>query len=182
MTITPASICERVLEAVSETFETMIFTQVFPFQTARNERRTMEEEGGVSGIDSAGTESGEPLSKSYWTFIPVLSPVQGAMFMEIPSALAAEITKNLYGWMDESEMTEKVEQDALTELINTIAGRLMSLLLPEDRTFELGLPEIVDPSLYLSAGPVICRFVTGEEKFSFILTGELAKTGIQAED
>ncbi len=175
MTATTA-ICQKVMEAVSETFETMIFTQVAlwnspPSAQPESHRDTTPAE--TTEIPVA-TETPSHHSKCYWTRIPVLSPVEGTMLMQIPASLAVEITKNLYGWMDDSELTETVEVDAIAELINTISGRLMVLLLPEDQSFELGLPETSEHPLDYLPEATICRFASGVDTFSFILSGSLA--------
>ncbi len=170
MTTASASICKTVLKAVSETFETMIFTQVAPLGPAGNELPA-DDKGAFAAIPEQSAPGS--LQKNYWTAIPILSPLKGSMLMEIPDPLAIELTKNLYGWVDDSQITEKVKQDALTELINTISGRLMRLLLPEDQTFELGLPELKDGPRELCPEDVVCRFAAAEQNFSFILTDEL---------
>ncbi|MFZ5570550.1 MAG: chemotaxis protein CheX [Thermodesulfobacteriota bacterium] len=157
--MTTASVCPKLLQAVSETFETMIFTQVVLWN---------QPPGDLSKSSAAVPP------RSYWCSIPVISPLKGSMLMIIPATLAVEITKNLYGWTDNAELTETVELDAIAELVNTISGRLLSFLLPEDQSFELGLPETSETPLEYPQESAVCKFAAGEDTFACILTGDLA--------
>lgn len=117
---TPVTIdTAAVIEAVKDTFETMAFMEVTP----------MDEENRL--------EMEEPL----WATIEIMEPVQGRFTLVIPNALAEEITETLFISDTESPIAENLALDTLAELVNTIAGRLMSDQVNLEHTLSIGLPE-----------------------------------------
>ena len=121
----PDSGCIRqaVLDSVSETFETMIFTHV-----------------DITEADDIDSWESSP----FWASVDIVSPLKGYLLLVVPEDLAIDITKTLYGWQEAEEPAEIMVKDALAEMTNTITGRLMERLTSEDKTFELGLPETGD--------------------------------------
>lgn len=81
--------------------------------------------------------------------ILINKPFAGEMRLILPMDLAIQFTKNMYN-LTEEEITEDLMKDVLGELINIIAGRLMADLIPEDQTFELGLP-LIGPDVFVQA-------------------------------
>lgn len=120
MTTPNENLAEKIFEAVAETFEDMAFMEAVP-------------------IDSDDAEPS--VSTLLWARIAVLQPVEGELTLLASEELAGEITEAVFGEADEDTSPDDMAFDALAELINTIAGRLMAELIPQDQTFELGLPE-----------------------------------------
>ncbi len=71
--------------------------------------------------------------------IPVAHPLPGEMFLAVEPGLLHEITGNIYA-CDEEQPTCDHELDTLAELLNTIAGRLLQIIVPPTVGYELGLP------------------------------------------
>ncbi len=90
----------------------------------------------------------------------------------IPSDVVLDITKDLYGWMEEEDPAETIIQDALAELINTIAGRIMTRLIHEDISFELGLPDTGSHQHAPSDTAILYHFRINEQIFSLIMEGD----------
>ncbi|OQX18677.1 MAG: hypothetical protein BWK76_06820 [Desulfobulbaceae bacterium A2] len=67
-------------------------------------------------------------------------PLQGEVRLCMPRALLRQITRIIWA-MQEFEVQDTVLHDTQAELLNTLAGRFLAELLPEDETFQLGLPE-----------------------------------------
>jgi len=70
-------------------------------------------------------------------------PLQGEIRGIFPRGLITEIAVTVFGLQDEA-CSEATMQDVSAEILNTIAGRFLSELLPEQQTFRIGLPEIAD--------------------------------------
>ena len=81
--------------------------------------------------------------------ILINKPFPGEMRLVLPMDLAIQFTKNMYN-LTEEEITEELMKDVLGELINIISGRLMADLIPEDQTFDLGLP-LIGPDVFVQA-------------------------------
>lgn len=106
--------------AVAETFESMVFMDVVPVS---KQEADIQAQGRV------------------WSCIDVKSPLKTRLSLIIPEDLAREITFDILGFEDEGELSMEMLVDVMAELINTIAGRFVAKVTPEDETFELGLPE-----------------------------------------
>ncbi len=116
---TPENILEAVSNAMSETFEGMIFMQ------------TMLQD------EEAETESNPD---QLWSKVDVTAPGMGVLVMACSQNLAGEIVESLFGPSDDA-YSDEMMLDALSEIVNTIVGRCMAALIPEGRAFELGLPQ-----------------------------------------
>lgn len=151
MTQDQEKICSITQETVNETFESMIFMPVI----------------------SLPKDMPKPtIEGNHFAKLEFLAPMKGIMYLAVPPNLATEITKNLYGWMDESEMTDEVIQDAMAELVNTVAGQFLSKFLPEDQTFEIGLPTTGETVFNPSKKAVVCYFLTEQDGFTIALEGD----------
>lgn len=106
---------ETMHAAVSATFENMAFMEVL----------TRDESSALQDV--------------MWTSILVHNPTQGELSLVIPKELLVRITETLLGSTPE-EVSEQNLKDILAEILNTIAGRFLSEIIPEDQTFRLGLP------------------------------------------
>ncbi|MFA5701882.1 MAG: chemotaxis protein CheX, partial [Desulfuromonas sp.] len=66
--------------------------------------------------------------------------------MEIRLSMAEDLLRQIVETMytiDAEDITQEQIVDLLAETLNTLAGRLMSELLPADQAFSLSLPETV---------------------------------------
>ena len=151
MNTQPDQLQQAVFESVAETFEAMIFTQV---------AMPPPEESIVPGIDLVQAS------------IAVIQPVTGRLSILVPPSMAVHITKNLYGWTDVQDPGDDLVNDSISELINTIAGRVMTRILPEDQTFELGLPVLGDDG-NLSNQVVRYQFKADMDDFFFYVEGDI---------
>ena len=141
-------------ESVSETFEAMIFSKV------------VATDAPVSFVHN---------SEILFASIKSLSPVKGKMTLRIPPDMALGITKDIYGWMEEEPPPQTMITDALAELINTIAGRIMTRLIPVEKMFELSLP-ITGTGKTPSALPSTeYGYKLNDQVFSLLIEGELCK-------
>jgi CheY-specific phosphatase CheX len=113
-------------DAISETIETMAFME-------------------VNKADSI-TPYDEHLARLRVEIL-VNAPFPGEMRLVLPKTLAILFAQNMFS-LEEQEVTEETVEDVLGEIINIIAGRLMADILPEDQTFQLGLP-LIGPDAFL---------------------------------
>lgn len=60
--------------------------------------------------------------------------------LTISRKLLREIAYNVFGLDSEDLVTDEMETDARSEMLNTIAGRFMREITPADQSYELGLP------------------------------------------
>lgn len=140
-------------EAASETLENMAFMEVIPQRERREEIK-------------------------FYSILDVLAPVSGTLTLITTPKLAREITEGLVD-PEDGEPSEEMIFDALCELINTISGRLMRILTPEDETFSLGLPNSFSSSDYeFDKSSEFARFEIDGQTFLVVASGdELIKYG-----
>ncbi|MFA6498399.1 MAG: hypothetical protein WC256_12065 [Desulfurivibrionaceae bacterium] len=102
----------------------------------------------------------------------VHDPVQGEFQLIIENSLLKYLAGIVYGPMAD-ELNEQSEGDFLDELLNTIAGRFLSVILPEDKSFTLGIPERFSGPFVVPVPPVSSwSFVIEGMCFTLIATGE----------
>lgn len=94
--------------------------------------------------------------------LSIRAPRQGAMEIAMGRNLAALIAGTIWS-VQKSTVDEQMQRDTVAELLNTIAGRFMKAIVPEDQVFELGLPEMTR-----------CAAAVSEDwgTYPFILDGE----------
>ncbi|MBN2711841.1 MAG: chemotaxis protein CheX [Planctomycetes bacterium] len=109
---------EAVLEATSETLENMAF---------------MEAVMAECRLDDFADQV------FCWSAVPVLEPVKGTVTLMMSKSLAAMLTSAIMGLFDE-EPEDTIICDSLAEVANTIAGRFVAMISPDDVTFKLGVP------------------------------------------
>ena len=142
---------EALAMAVAETFEGMLFLEALPSDVPESSRSVL------------------------WARVPVLEPAAGEVTLLCPPGLAQAFAEVLTsgcpgGAMDPEiacrvgDGAERLQRDVLAELGNTLAGRLLERLVPELRSFRLGLPET-------GTGHPAGR--GGHESFGFLVSGEI---------
>ncbi|MCA1797472.1 MAG: chemotaxis protein CheX [Geobacteraceae bacterium] len=112
---------EKLSGVVDETFETMAFInteEVDEDQLPVNEEQLREAR------------------------LLVTSPIVMEIHLHLAEELLHQIVETMYT-IDEEDITDEQIVDVLAETLNTLAGRLMTELLPPDQAFSLSLPEIV---------------------------------------
>lgn len=123
-----------VLAALSETFENLVFEEV----------------------QVVGVEKFEPglqdFSSCWWAKIDMLEPVSGELVLVAPQDLLIKFAESVFGMIDEQMPDQEQIFDNFGELMNTFCGRLIAGLLPENKSFRLGLPVIGDGAIPSGAG------------------------------
>jgi CheY-specific phosphatase CheX len=120
MTYSYEFLFETMTRALAETLESMAFMEV------------------TAGLSDEEAPYDDEL---LWSGIDVAAPFQGRITLVMPQGLALEMTETMFGFGEIETPLEDLARDTLAEIINTLAGRLMAGIVPEDQTFELGLPE-----------------------------------------
>lgn len=120
MTLQTIEVTDKMVESVAEVFENMAFMEAMP------------------GDPENAPRSGEPV---FYTRLPIYKPSPAMVGLVIPRTMAL----NLAGAMMMREFSMEEDEfevmDVLSEVANTLAGSLLTHLLPELDSFELGLPE-----------------------------------------
>lgn len=111
---------DALIKAVTMTIEDLVFQQV----------RVYEDE----------TEAEENIEK-VWAILPLKTPHQGEILLEMPLRYARSIAQEVYGFTDEEDCSEEVINDSLAELVNAVSGKFFNFLLLPDQKFELGFPK-----------------------------------------
>ncbi len=138
---------DAMFEAASETLENMAFMEV----VAQKERRE---------------------EIKYFSALEVKAPAAGTLTLVTTPRLAREITEGLVD-PEDGEPSEEMIFDALSELINTIGGRLMRILTPEDETFSLGLPKCFSSSTHeFGESDEFARFEIDGQNFLVVVSGD----------
>ena len=66
--------------------------------------------------------------------------IQGEIRLAMSASLLRELTANMFG-LETDEVGQSQQQDIIAEILNTLTGLFMTALLPDDQTYQLGLPE-----------------------------------------
>ena len=104
--------------------------------------------------------------------ILINKPFPGEMRLILPIGLVSQFTQNMYN-IDEADVNDDTMKDVLGEMINIIAGRLMTEITPPDEMFELGLP-LVGPDVFVQAeaSSLNVEFMADGIPFWIILFGD----------
>lgn len=117
-------------------------------------------------------EPGESDADSLGVSLLVHDPVQGEFQLVMPYQLIDQIAETVYGPMME-EITDQKKFDLIAEILNTVAGRFLSAILPEDESFKLGVPCQVEDILGMTENSSIVWFFMVEDmSFSMSIVGE----------
>ena len=111
------------LNALSDTFESMIFQEVLPID------------------DSVSSWSELP---SVASSVEVTTPIQGKITFIVPNTLLDNIVDDLYDF--EFEDNSQVRKDLINELVNTIAGNIIQGI-NKKCNFKIGLPKFSETTL-----------------------------------
>jgi len=142
---------EALINAVSETLEGMAFIEVL-----KAESKTPYDER-MARLRVA---------------ILINSPFPGEICLVLPVSLAALLVQNMYN-IEEKDLKDELQSDALGEILNVIAGRLMSAIMPVDQSCQLGLPEIGnDVFLQTDLASRSIEFRAEENPFWILLVGD----------
>jgi len=128
-------------EAITETFENMAFMEVMP---AAEEDEDVKPEA------------------MFFSRIPIYKPIQSMLGFMLSAEIAKSISESILGRDIDVEDDEFEIMDVLNELSNIMAGALLTRMLPDEESFELGLPE----SRWIAQGEAGCDW-SPEEEFHF---------------
>ena len=108
----------------------------------------------------------------YWGTVEVLHPLEGKVTVAFPESLAIELVHTIYGF-ERDMITTDIIFDIIAEIANTVAGRLMNVLIPESDVFELSVPKTGAGPLK-PAGSVSCinHYQINDEVYVVRLEGE----------
>jgi len=97
-------------------------------------------------------------------------PVQGEFRLLMPRDLLLGIAEVLFA-ISRDELTEQLANDALLEILNTVAGQFLNELIPGE-IYRLGLPEIVTgQDKPLGNCEAVWHFRVEESGFSIAVSG-----------
>lgn len=111
---------QELVSAITKTMENMTFADV---EFADDEAETREE--------------GE---NKLWAILPVEKPFRARLMLEIPRECGQLLAAEVFGQV-QGNASEETVYDMVAEMLNTISGRFLRGVVPENETFKLGLPE-----------------------------------------
>ena len=120
MELATSNVAEAMAKAVAEVFESMAFLEA------------------MKGQPENAPGAGVPV---FYTRLPIYKPSPALVGLVVPQSLALELAAAMMMREFKMEDDEFDIMDALSELANTLAGSLLTNLMPDDDSFELGLPE-----------------------------------------
>jgi CheY-specific phosphatase CheX len=155
MSETNALVESALFQAVSSTLENMAFEQADRPQA-----------------DSPPYKSE---NDNIWARLPILKPTTGEISLQISLEYAQKLAQSLFEGSDNITNDELVK-DTLAEVLNTIAGRFMTQLIPAKDEFELGLPRVGISKLFIEDKDFIsCDFDVGGHLLTVFLSGVISK-------
>jgi len=123
MILPPGSHEEMVYNALSETFENLVFEEVVIDQIVSNELPSVE-------------------NNFWWASIELFPPpIEGDVIIIVPPELMIRFTEATLGLCDAPPSDEE-NADNLGEVLNTLCGRLLAMRVDPGHTIKMGLPVI----------------------------------------
>ena len=101
------------------------------------ENASVAEDNADENEEPSSVESTED---KIWASISILKPLRGEIVLIFPSEYAGQLTEAIFGGMESEGFNEVTVNDAVAEIINIIAGCFAQELFPDDKRYELGLP------------------------------------------
>lgn len=120
MSLQTVDVTATMVESVAEVFENMAFMEAMP------------------GDPENAPKSGEPV---FYTRLPIYKPSPAMVGLVFPQSLALQLASAMMMRECTMDDDEFEVMDVLSEVSNTLAGSLLTHLLPDLNSFELGLPE-----------------------------------------
>lgn len=150
MTAPSPALQELLHRATAETLEGMAFLEVLP---------------------AAADAPDLPQEPGWSASVPVLEPQRGEVELCLTAELADILAEDLIGPLVDT-IDENLVRDALAELTNTLAGRLLNLIVPTARTFQLGLPTVTRVEHFQPPqSGTLSPFDVSGRRLSLVLTG-----------
>jgi len=145
---------KEMFSAVSTTIENFTFMEVFP----------------ASGPDPSLSRSHADLLSASQL---VLEPIQGEFSLTMSRNLLTQLAMSVYGPLLSGSASDENLHDLLAELLNTIVGRFLGEILPQEKGFRLDVPQSSEEASFASAGPqmVIWQYSIDDEIFSINAAG-----------
>ena len=113
----------------------------------------------------------EPM-RLIWGKVPILAPVTGAVTVAFPEGLVDKLVGELHTGLSDPKQKKAILMDTVAEMTNTIAGRMMNLLIPENEEFEIGLPKTGVGDVEYKADPTyIQHFEIQGAMYAVVLEG-----------
>ncbi len=120
MQLSTTSVAEAMKTAVNEVFESMAFMEAMEGQ-AENAPNAEE--------------------MVFFTRLPIYKPSPAMVGLVVPQSLAMDLAGAMMMRDFNMEEDEFEVMDVLSEVANTLAGSILTNLMPAGNSFELGLPE-----------------------------------------
>jgi hypothetical protein len=140
---------ETVGEALRLTFEEMAFLDIAPGRPAEAVSPDPAEEGPV-------------------LFLSYTRPLSGSFALYLPKAIKFQVAEAIYGEAWNSLSAAQLD-DSLLELMNVLAGRLLTLRFGVASTYSMGLPTVLyDPPEDLQGQKTVFPFHLDENEFSLV--------------
>lgn len=145
---------KEMFSAVSTTIENLTFKEVLPASATH-----------------------PSLSRSYADLLSasqlVIEPIQGEFNLTMSRNLLTQLVISVYGPLLAVPASDENLHDLLAELLNTIAGRFLSKILPQEKGFRLDIPQSSEEVSFTSAGPqmVVWQYSIDDEVFSISAAG-----------
>ncbi len=112
-----------IYEALVETFENLVFEEVILEEVAQNKLPESANGCLIAKMDLS-------------------DPPMGTVILAIRTDLMIRFCEAIFGMVEEEMPDLQQMEDSLGELLNTICGRMLAMKLPDDQTYNLGLPKL----------------------------------------
>ena len=112
-------------------------------KTAEVLEETLENMAFVSVEESTEAEVSELKQEMVGANLLITEPELLEMRLDVSKELLYQIAETMYT-MDRDELENQLINDLLAEILNTLAGRLMTEILPPETNFALSIPELAD--------------------------------------
>ncbi|MDY6824936.1 MAG: chemotaxis protein CheX [Thermodesulfobacteriota bacterium] len=145
-------------EAVTTTFSTMVFADVFPADP--DPEYFSQTAGGAKIPEKKGLVSAS---------LDITNPVYLTLQLIMRQPMAAQVTDNLLGLDEEADPPPEKIRDAVGELLNTIAGMMAKHLTPEGETFEISLPVLSEAAPPLEDDKTVVGYFMMDDTHLFTL-------------
>ena len=135
------NLCNAINLALTETLEEMAFME------------TCQVEGDTTYLRNNNVE----------VLLKVTQPISLKFILSMEIELLKEIATNILA-VDEDNLTHNMQTDVISEILNTISGKIMKKIIPKEQSFDLGIPTVNKNNYENQESFVTCNFGTVDHK------------------
>jgi CheY-specific phosphatase CheX len=132
---------------------------------------TLENMAFMEAVAASGPAQSPISEDRFQAMLPVDAPFKGVLVIRMDGGLARKLAENIYGTPHE-ELGDQLVRDTVAEILNIVAGRFMTAVLPGEQAYQLGLPSLDQDAAHSPEPARQWLFRSEEEFFAIVIAGD----------